>query len=178
VDDTRQHWKGRDTHRGAKKEHGFEERRLFRKQFGVMKKAPTEPRTQQEGGDHTRSGNHHGTLEFLADDIDTEFHAHHEHVEREAELGGGKEITLGIAQGLGFIPGKKSGLGFRPEQSEKGGAKQDACDHFSDDLGLSETGRNGAYESAEKEDDSQLEEELDGKVEVVHGTPVYTLLSL
>ena len=76
---------------------------------------------------------------------------------------------MGVAERLGFVPWEDPVLGGGPKQAEKGGAEEDAGDHFGNDLGLTEAGGEGTDEAAKEEDDGQLEEELDGELEVVHG---------
>lgn len=83
-------------------------------------------------------------------------------------MGGGEEIALGVAQGLGFVPGKNGGLQFGKEGTEEGGAEEDAGDHFSDDLGLAEACSDCADDPAEEEDDGELKEEMDGEMEIIH----------
>jgi hypothetical protein len=100
--------------------------------------------------------------------INPEFHSDNEHVEGEAELGEGEEVALGVAGGLGFVPGKESVLRFGPEETKKGRAEEDTCDHFGDNLGLAQSGGKSSNDPAEEEDDGQLEEAEDGQMDVVH----------
>ena len=66
------------------------------------------------------------------------------------------------------VPGEKPLLRLRPEQAEKRRPEQHTGDHFRHDLRLAETGSDGTHETTEHEDDSELKEELNGEVQVVH----------
>lgn len=93
---------------------------------------------------------------MVSDDIGTEFQSDDEHVESETELGGGEEVAGGIAGGLFRIPGKQYGLKLWSEVAEEAGSKEDTCDHFRDDLWLSEEFCGSADDAAGPEDDCDL----------------------
>jgi hypothetical protein len=59
-------------------------------------------------------------------------------------------------------------LQFREEQAKERGAQQHPGDHFRHDLGLAAPGGHHADQPTRHEDDGELEEELDGEVEVIH----------
>jgi hypothetical protein len=63
-------------------------------------------------------------------------------------------------------------LQFREEQAKERGAQQHPGDHFRHDLGLAAPGGHYANHPTRHEDDGELEEELDGEVEVVHAIAV------
>ena len=53
-------------------------------------------------------------------------------------------------------------------EAEKRRPEQHTGDHFRHDLRLAEPGSDGTHETTEHEDDSELEEELNGEVQVIH----------
>jgi hypothetical protein len=55
-----------------------------------------------------------------------------------------------------------------PNQAEKRRPEQHTSDHFRDHLRLAEPGSDGTDQATEHEDDSKLEEELNGEIQVVH----------
>lgn len=114
-----------------------------------MEEDPGEACAEDEGGGHACHGDGDGAFEVFLDDVDAEFHADDEHVEGEAELGGWKEVALGVAGLLGGVPGEDGALDFWEEESEKGGAEEDACDHFCYDLWLAEACGDASDEPAE-----------------------------
>ena len=168
LDDASQHGEGGDAHGGAEEEHGLHQVGFLGEQFGVMVEVVSEGGAEDEGGDHAGCGDCDGAFEAFADDVDTELHSDDEHVEGEAELGGGEKVGLGVADFLGGIPGEDGLLEVGSEPAEEGGAEEDACDHFGDDLGLAHSSCDGADHPAEEEDDGDLKEEMDGQVKVVH----------
>ena len=129
---------------------------------------PGEERPQPKGSRHAGERNGDGASEPLADDIHAELHADDEHVERQSQLGDGKEITLRIAGGLAFIPREQPRLGFRHQQTEQGGPQQDARDHLGHHLGLAKLYCHQPHQPAENEDHRQLQEKVDGEVKIVH----------
>ncbi len=134
-----------------------------------MVKPPRQSGSEHKRRDHPCERHGDRTAQVLADDIHAELQSHDEHVQSQSQLGGREKVALGVAYGLGAVPGKEGGLGLRQEEAEERGAQEDACNHFRDDLGLSETRGHSAYNPAKEEDDSQLEEEMNGELEVVHG---------
>ena len=133
-----------------------------------MKENPRQPRAKDERREHPRGGNGEGAFEALGHDVHAEFHADDEHVERQPELRRGEEIALRVARGLCAVPREKPRLGVRREQPEKRRAEQHAGDHFRHHLRLAKARGHRPDQPAEKQDDGELEKELDGEVEVVH----------
>ena len=80
----------------------------------------------------------------------------------------GSRKALGVAERLRFVPREKPRLRLRGEQSEKRRPEEHAGDHFRHDLRLAETRRDRADQPAEKQDDGELEEELDREIQVIH----------
>ena len=168
MDDPREHRERGDAHRRAEEEHGLGELRPLRKELRVMEEHPRQPCAEHERHDHPRRRHRDGAAQPLAHDVHAEFHPDHEHVEREAELRRGEEIALRVARGLRLVPWENPRLRLRPQQSEKRRPQQHARDHLRDDLRLAEAPRDGTDQPAEKQDDGDLEEELNGKMQVVH----------
>ena len=73
---------------------------------------------------------------MLADDVDPEFQADDEHVERKAQLGGRKQVRRGVASRLLGIPRKERLLQFGSQEPEERGSQQHPCDHLGNDLRL------------------------------------------
>ena len=140
-------------------------------ELGVAVDGPGEEGAEGEGGGHAREGDRQGTAEAGLDNVHAKLQAHDEHVEGEAKLGDREEVALGIAGGLGFIPGKEPSLEVGEEEAEEGGAEEDPGDHFGDHLGLAKLGGDQPDQAAEKEDHRELEKEVDGEVEVIHAAP-------
>ena len=111
-------------------------------------------------------------------DIDPEFHADDEHVERQAQLRRGEEVTLRIAHLLRGVPREKPMLPFRPEQPEERWPKQHARQHFRHDLRLPKAHGNRSNQSAKKENYGQLQKKLHGEMNVIHENRIRSTGSL
>ena len=162
VDDAGEHGEGGDAHGGAHEDGGVGEGSGGREETGVGFEVPAEESAEDEGGGHASEGDGDGGAEAFADDVHTEFEADDEHVEGETELGGREEDLHGVL-------GEEGGGPLRREGTEERGAEEDPGDHFGDDLGLAEFCGDDADDPAEHEDDRDLEEELDGELEIGHG---------
>ena len=75
---------------------------------------------------------------MLADDVDPEFQADDEHVERKSQLGGRKQVRRSVARRLLGIPWKQRLLQFGCQEPEQGGSQKHPCDHLGNDLRLPE----------------------------------------
>ena len=162
MDDPRQHGKRGDAHGRAEEKHGLHQTRALGEQLCVMIEHPRQTRAEDKRSDHARDGNRDGAGHFFPHDIDPEFHAHDEHVERQPELRGGEQIALRVPRFLSQIPRKKPRLRVRREQTEQRRPQQNPGDHFRNHLRLTELRGHRADQPAEKQDDRDLEEKLNG----------------
>ena len=89
---------------------------------------------------------------MFANELGVEFEADEEEEEDDAELG--KDLK----EWPSFF-WEELVVGVREDPAEEAGAEHDACDHFADDLGLTESGDHESDDAAECDDEGDLEEE-------------------
>ncbi len=108
-------------------------------------------------------------LEILLDDVDSEFQANDKHVEGQAQLRCRKQIRGGVSGFLGWIPRENAGLPFGGQQTEDAWSQANARDHLGDHLRLAKSFRDDSHDATSGQNDGDLEKELDGEIEVIHG---------
>jgi hypothetical protein len=151
-------------------QHRLEPAGAGREQVGPGVQGPAQPAAERERRQDAGRRHRQGALEVAPHDVDAELHADDEHVERQPELRGGEQVALGVAGPLARIPREQLGLPFRCQPAEQRRAQQHAGDHLGDHLGLAEPVRDHADHSTGEQDDGDLQEEVNGELEIVHRT--------
>ena len=129
----------------------------------MVEQDPGKAGTEQKRCDHPGYRNSDAAFQALGDDVHAELHADDEHVQRQSELRGWKEIARGVTELLRLVPWEQPLLPFRSQQAKQRGAEQHPGDHLSHDLRLAKTCRDSPHHPAGEQDDGDLEKELDSE---------------